>query len=219
MKYIDYYTDITESSIPVDKEYERREKFVNSYLEKLIQSCPGTTREEKLSYAWKHHHSKMEKLTKAIRHLSKISIFGLNAVNNYDAYVHSYQSKFKSDKYYIRFGDMPKSGKSYNFLHRHPEVGVSAYEVKWNNRVNKWEINQDNLNGEGIASLHELAYAVLYKSEDARPIYLIQGQELDDIGGDGEAMLDIKNVKIIKKLSIHEFFAKELGENWSEEEV
>ena len=48
-----------------------------------------------------------------------------------------------------------------------------------------------------------------------RPVYLVQGQELNNIGSDGESLLDITGVKIIKKLEPNEFFSNELGEDWN----
>ena len=63
-----------------------------------------------------------------------------------------------------------------------------------------------------FAALNDLAYSVAKGT--GRPVYLIQGQELNDLGSDGEPMLDINNVKIIKQLQPHEFFSREIGEDW-----
>jgi hypothetical protein len=188
------------------KEYERRYEFIQKYIESLIEKAPGKNREEKLTYVWNHHKSTMEKLIAGSRALSKPSIFGRIG----DEHPDSYKSKFTADKYYIRFGDLPKGGKSKNYATNEMEIGISSYPVKWNIEKNKWEIIEDQL--EEFSALHSLIYDITIG--EGRPVYLIQGQELNDLGSDGEPMLDVNKIKIIKQLQPDEFFSKELGNNW-----
>jgi hypothetical protein len=204
MKYIDFYKHLNEQPINNnEKKYERRYKFIQGYIENLISSAPGTNRREKLTYVWNHHKSTMEKLTKGMQAISKTS----TSTEHPD----SYKSKFIADKYYIRFGDFPKEGKSKNYATGESEIGISAYPVKWNMEKNKWEIIEDQL--EEFGALHSLTYDITMGK--GRPVYLVFGQELNDLGSDGEPMLDINNVKIVKQLQPDEFFSRELGEDWN----
>jgi hypothetical protein len=205
MNYKDFYDILIEQA--VDKaEYERRYKFIQSYINKLVNAAPGSNRQEKLTYVWSHHKSTMKKLMAGLDSMRKPYIFGRIG----DEPLQSYKSKFQADKYYIRFGDFPKSGRSKNYATGEIEKGVSAYPAKWNVEKNRWEIIE--------AQLEE--FAALYSFTDditqgqGRPVYLVQGQELLSLGSDGEPMLDINNVKIVKKLEPYEFFSKELGEDW-----
>lgn len=188
------------------KEYERRYKFIQNYIETLISKAPGSTREEKLTYVWNHHKSTMEKLMVGLKSISKPSIFG--RIGNEPE--ESYKSKFIADKYYIRFGDFPKGGKSKNYATKEMEIGVSAYPAKWNVEKNKWEIDEYQL--EEFSALYSLTDDVA--EGNGRPVYLVHGQEMNDLGSDGEPMLDINNVKIVKKLEPYEFFSREIGEEW-----
>lgn len=191
----------------VDKEeYERRYQLIQNYIEQLISKSPGSNRQEKLIYVWNHHKSTMEKLITGLNLLRKPSISGIIG----DEPEHSYKSKFTADKYYIRFGDFPKGGKSKNYATNEMEIGVSAYPVKWNIEKNKWEIDESQL--EELSALYSLTYDIT--TGDGRPVYLVHGQELNDIGSDGESMLDINKIKIVKKLAPDEFFSREIGEKW-----
>ena len=188
------------------KEYERRYEFIQNYINSLIEKAPGKNREEKLTYVWNHHTATMKKLIAGLDSLRKPSIYGRIG----DEPEQSRKSKFTADKYYIRFGDFPKGGKSKNYATGEIEIGVSAYPVKWNIQKNKWEIVEEQL--EEFAALYNLTYDITIG--EGRPVYLVQGQELDDLGSDGEPMLDINNVKIVKQLQPEEFFSRELGEDW-----
>ena len=188
------------------KEYERRYEFIQNYIDQLVDKAPGNNREEKLTYVWNHHKSTMEKLMVGLNSLRKPSIYGRIG----DEPVDSYKSKFIANKYYIRFGDFPKNGKSKNWATGDMEIGVSAYPAKWNINKNKWEIIEDQL--EEFSALDGLTYDIT--TGNGRPVYLVQGQELNDIGSDGESMLDINKVKIVKKLEPYEFFSREIGEEW-----
>jgi len=187
-------------------EYKRREKFVDQYIEDLIASAPGKDRREKLEYVRQHHGDKLKKLNIGSTALSKVSIWGRPD----EEPLQSYKSKFTADKYYIRFGDFPKSGRSKNYATGEIEPGVSAYAAKWNLQKGKWEIIEDELSEFG--ALYSLTYDIV--QGDGRPVYLVYGLALPDLGSDGEAVLDSNSVKIVKKLEPHEFFSRELGNNW-----
>jgi hypothetical protein len=209
--YKQFFTDslLIEQKVDKDK-YDKRYKFIRSYIDSLINSCPGATRRDKVDYAWKHHPVKMKKLMDGLKSLQEPAIYGRIGIEPDQ----SYKSKFIADKYYIRFGDFPKSGRSKNYATGEIEQGVSAYPAKWNVAKDKWEIIEDQL--EEFSALHSLTYDI--KIGKGRPVYLIHGQELNDLGSDGEPMLDINNVKIVKKLQPYEFFSRELGEDWWQDE-
>lgn len=192
------------------KEYEHRYKSITKYIDDLINNAPGDNRSEKLDYVWKHHADQMKKLTTGLDSLRKPSITG--RVD--DEPIQSYKSKFTADKYYIRFGDFPIGGKSKNWATGEMERGVSAYPVKWNLLKNKWEIDESQL--EEFEALNNLTYDVA--NGDGRPIYLVYGQETNDLGSDGEPLLNANNVKIVKKLEPYEFFSREIGEEWYNQE-
>jgi hypothetical protein len=205
MKYKDHYKHLIEQRVN-KKTYDDKYKLIQSYIDKMIDDSPGNNRDEKLLYVWTHHKDKMEKLLKGMRSLSTASTFGRIGKEPFQ----SYKSKFISDKYYIRFGDFPKGGKSKNHASGEMEIGISAYAAKWNLQKNKWEIIEDQL--DEFSALEEFIYEIT--KGKGRPVYLVQGQELSNIGSDGEAMLDINNIKIVKKLEPHEFFSNYIGEDW-----
>lgn len=205
MKYKDHYTYLIEQRVN-KTDYNKRYEFIQSYIDKMIEKSPGKNREEKLLYVWTNHRDKMEKLLKGMNLIGSASVFGRIGTEPSQ----SYKSKFISDKYYIRFGDLPKGGKSKNYATNEMEIGISAYPVKWNIEKNKWEIIEEQL--EEFSALHSLTYDITIG--EGRPVYLIQGQELNDLGSDGEPMLDVNKIKIIKQLQPDEFFSKELGEDW-----
>lgn len=205
MKYREFFTYLREQKIN-SKSYAERAKLINNYIDALIEKAPGKTRREKVDSVWEKYGDLMTKLGKGLDSLGKASIFGRIGVESEE----SRKSKFNSDKYYIRFGDFPKSGKSTNWHDNTIEQGVSAYSAKWDIINHKWKILDNELN--------ELAALYTFVSEIAegkgRPVYLIQGREFDDVGSDGEAMLDINNVKIVKKLAPDEFYSNEIGLDW-----
>lgn len=211
IKLSDYFKLLLEQGNKKSKaEYERRYNLIQKYIDNLKNNAPGNNEREKLTYVWNHHKSTIEKLIAGLDALSKPSVTGRVS----DEPEQSYKSKFTADKYYIRFGDFPPSGKSKNWATGEMERGISAYPVKWNVAKNKWEIDESQL--EEFEALHSLTYDVA--SGNGRPIYLVYGQETNHLGSDGEPLLNVNNVKIVKKLEPYEFFSREIGEEWYNQE-
>lgn len=86
---------------------------------------------------------------------------------------------------YIRFGELPKSGKSRNWANGTNEAGVSAYHSRWD-VVNQCYVACGALQGAEIA----------YRLKGAN-IYLISGEE-NGRGSDGEPTLE--NAQIVAEL-------------------
>lgn len=108
--------------------------------------------------------------------------------------------KFLKGRYYIRFGLWPKNERSRNWLIRDEEVyegGVSAYHVDYDLDEDRWAIdpsvNEDTITG----TLENLLYG-------QRPIYLVQGDEIEEEGADGEPLLH--NVRLITQLDRHSVY-------------
>lgn len=87
-------------------------------------------------------------------------------------------------KIYIRFGEIPESGKSYNFKDKFFEDGVSAYSAV---KVGK------NYYIDVVGSI--FTFGGLYKKN----AFEVSGDVLDSCGSDGEPLLT--NVSIVKKLN------------------
>jgi hypothetical protein len=83
------------------------------------------------------------------------------------------------------------------------EKGISAYEADWDATRKLWHLEPSR----NIASLDELLYQA---RKGIRKVYLLKGEEVfdDDFyperGADGEPL--IKNVKIVKELSLKDFY-------------
>jgi hypothetical protein len=204
VNYKIFFDGILENSgVYSNKEHDATLLRLTKWLQSTIDKAPGASREEKTTWLWandKNYAKVCNTLSKLIKHPPQI-------------HPAAYDAKLTADKYYIRFGDIPKSGKSWNHLHNEPEKGVSAYPVKWNTGKNKWEIIENELNDGGLASLYELTYNVVHE-DNKRPIYIISGQALNDLGQDGEPLLDHTKIKILKKISPADFFSYELGDDW-----
>lgn len=84
---------------------------------------------------------------------------------------------------YLRFGELPQSGKSTNWATGESEGGVSCYALAWD-IVNA----QYTLSGTGL-----LGALISYTMQGVQP-YIITGEEVGK-GSDGEPIL--KNVKIV----------------------
>lgn len=92
----------------------------------------------------------------------------------------------RGEKGYIRFGDIPESGKSYNYRDNFYEEGVSAYHAVFF-PDGSYEILQHNP--------FELFGAHLYSN---RPAYRLYGEELGT-GSDGEPVLKVtQSIKLEK---------------------
>ena len=91
---------------------------------------------------------------------------------------------------YIRFGDVPKSGKSYNYRDNFFEKGVSAYHAVFF-PDGGYEILQHNP--------FELFGAHLYSN---RPAYRLYGEEIGT-GSDGEPVLKVNRFVKINATDAH----------------
>lgn len=80
---------------------------------------------------------------------------------------------------YIRFGDAPTSGQSYNAGTDQPEAGVSVYEAEW---------QSSDKSVICVVIPSDVCVFTLNAIED-RPVYLVEGDLLDERGGDGELLM------------------------------
>lgn len=84
---------------------------------------------------------------------------------------------------YIRFGDAPLDGHSRNDETGELEAGVSCYRAEWQDAEHDVicvELPSDTC----IGTLSQC---------DSRPVYLVEGELLAAVGGDGEPLMS--NVK------------------------
>ena len=192
--------DVNEASIK--RTPEERLQILQKWLDDKIAKAPGNNRIEKTTWLWANDPN----YGKVVNNLT-----ALQKSNYQTPHPDTLKANRTADRYYIRFGPIPKEGRSYNFLRGYFERGVSAYPAKWNTEYNKWEIISDSLSDQGMTSMYELFYQV---GQQKRPVFLIQGQEMDDEGDDGEPLLFKDRIAIIKQLEPHEFFEKNQGEDW-----
>lgn len=87
---------------------------------------------------------------------------------------------------YIRFGNLPKSGKSKNYATGKLEKGVSCYNALWDLEKNAYVRTGNSLEGAAINYIIKGA-----------PIYFITGEEVGT-GSDGEPLLS--NAQILAEL-------------------
>lgn len=183
----------------VRENLEDRRKNIQQWLDDLIAKTPGKDRGEKLEYLWAND-PRWKKVVDALQHFNRYK----------PPHPEAYKAKFQADKYYIRFGDLPAGGKSMNHLVKRHEKGISAYPAKWNTKYNMWELDTSQLSDTGISTLDSMVCDFL--DNKGRPIYLLHGQELDDMGmDDTEPLLDVNKIKIIKKLKPEEIWIDEFG--------
>lgn len=101
--------------------------------------------------------------------------------------------------YYIRFGDWPENERSRNWLVKDREVyeaGVSVYHANYDTEDDRWEI-EASVNYETIAGTMQ---SLIYGN---KPVYLVQGDELDQEGADGEPLLrNVRKIKLIDKMDV-----------------
>lgn len=88
---------------------------------------------------------------------------------------------------YIRFGELPKSGKSKNYATGEYENGISVYDARYDIGEGAFEICGNALSGAAFAGLLS-----------GKNIYLLSGEEYGT-GSDGEPT--IRNAKIISELN------------------
>jgi hypothetical protein len=108
--------------------------------------------------------------------------------------------KWLRGTYYLRFGMWPKNERSQNFLIRDRivfEKGVSVYHVEYDLDEDRWAIDPTVDEATIAGTMQTLIYS-------NRPIFLVQGTELDEEGSDGEPLLH--DVKLIKQLSKDEVY-------------
>jgi len=89
---------------------------------------------------------------------------------------------------YIRWGALPKGGKSRNHATGQPEKGISVYAARYNPFLDAYEYADTALAGAAITYLTVGAKA-----------YLVTGREVG-IGSDGEPLLAEDDVKILAEL-------------------
>lgn len=108
-------------------------------------------------------------------------------------------------KYYVRFGPWPEDERSQIFTdegYKTPlyEKGVNAFRAKKDKKKDRWNLYQDGGFDSFYPNMEELF------SGD-RLIYLITGDEVG-VGADGGPVL--RNIKIIKQLSLSDLYNEEI---------
>lgn len=102
--------------------------------------------------------------------------------------------------YYIRFGKWDtKTEQSRNGLTKRMEDGISVYHVNYELDENRWAIDPSVDEAAINGTMQSLIYDKPY-----RPAFLVQGDEQERLGSDGEPLL--KNVRLIKELHRHDFY-------------
>jgi hypothetical protein len=189
-------------------ELTKKEELVQKYMDKMVDEAPGKNREEKLSWVWKEKKEQFQKLFDALTALNNMKFAvrrkGFDLKRSTDA-----------DQYYIRFGDLPKSGKSMNHYLNKTEKGISVYPVNWSQKYNKWELDASDLSEVGLSTLDSMV--VDFLDGKGRPIYLIYAKRPTEHG-----VMDIEPVlnsdaklDIVKKLHPSEVWIDEFGgEDW-----
>lgn len=86
---------------------------------------------------------------------------------------------------FIRFGNLPKGGKSKNYLTGEFERGVSVYDATWNMVTGAYE-RSGGLDG-----------AMINYMIKGAPVYLVTGERVGT-GSDGEPI--IRNASVLKRL-------------------
>ena len=209
MKYKDFYSELLNESTNLNSRLKSLETWLKNYRKEIskkynIEYDDGYMFDDCHYYIQRQEnkYGDYDKVFRAYRRME--NEMGRSKEQHPD-----------TEKYFIRFGDFPKKGKSLNYSTNRYEDGVSAYEAKWDTRNHKWKISEDGLNGVGMSSMAELD-AMQRDEESRRPVYLLTGIEMDDSGSDGEPLLNIKKIKTLKKLSPDEYYSDTSGVNWSE---
>lgn len=103
--------------------------------------------------------------------------------------------------YYIRFGKWDsRTEQSRNGLTKELEPGVSVYCANYDLDEDRWAIDTGDVSEAAVnGTMQSLIYDKPY-----RVAYLVQGDEQEALGSDGEPLL--KNVRLIKELHRHDFY-------------
>ena len=80
---------------------------------------------------------------------------------------------------YIRFGDIPAGGRSLNQETDTYEAGVSVYRAVWDSK------DRDVVS---VFVPSEICWGTIREVMD-RPVYIVTGRVLDEVGGDGEPLM------------------------------
>lgn len=80
---------------------------------------------------------------------------------------------------YVRFGQAPESGYSYNAETDQPEAGVSVYRAEWQS------------SDKDVICVYVPSDACVFTLNEIqdRPVYLVEGDLLAEVGGDGELLV------------------------------
>lgn len=119
------------------------------------------------------------------------SLVHVNTQRAFDKSVAAAKEKWKdATPVFLRYGDLPKDGKSTNFAEGSKEAGVSVFRGLFLEKT-----------GEAIplsSSNQEKSSAIALRS---RPLYVVEGDEVG-VGADGEPVLD--NARIVRKVEPNE---------------
>jgi hypothetical protein len=115
----------------------------------------------------------------------------------------AYEFIFESlkNRQYIRFGLWSDDERSQNHITGEMEEGVSVYETMWSDEYKRWDVFPSHQGEETLDS--QMEHLVEYSN----PIFLVKGDEIGE-GQDGEPLL--RNVVLIKKLTVYDIFASNL---------
>ena len=108
--------------------------------------------------------------------------------------------RLMKDRYFIRFGKWPEGERSINGLTRSLEKGVSVYDAAYDLDEERWSIDTG---GVDEAAVNGTMQSLIY-DRPHRAIYLVQGDEQQAVGSDGEPLL--KNVRLVQELDRHDEF-------------
>jgi hypothetical protein len=189
---------------------EARDDDVQAELERWIAQSPGKDRDEKLRWFHANRPSVIPRLMK-----------GMTALRKVDGEQQRSKMRWRPAlRYYIRFGDVPKEGHSHAYgwdssakakVPVKKEKGISAYPAKWNDKAGRWQV--DSPSEDCIIGFDELMCNVADQRASARPVYLLYGEELPDVGSDDEPMVKADGLKVVKRLSVSELMTHD-GETY-----
>lgn len=83
------------------------------------------------------------------------------------------------DVMYIRFGDLPETGRSWNDELGNEEAGISVYQAEWQSS------DRDVV---CVTVPSDICIGTISQIED-RPVYIVTGTLLAEVGGDGEPLM------------------------------